>query len=427
MMRVFAVRLTAFFDPMKKIRLKNRHGHFGNTAGLAIIELMSDWKAFIGELADEFDDLSDNIRRRWRSFQGFDEPLTIIPYLGYGKAEKLLLGGRVLEDKGEIVARAEDGRRRNLANLYRRFATDEVAGARVRAIFKGVESEATTDDEGYFQIELNVAGAVALDEAPFQEIELELLEPVGANGLTARAAGQVLVPASSAVFGVISDLDDTVITTNVTSRLKMLVTVALRNEYTRMPFKGVAAFYAALGKGATGGENNPIFYVSSSPWNLYPFLNEFLKLHGIPRGPLFLKDFGDHTIFNSGDHGSHKLSAIEKILDTYAHLPFVLIGDSGEQDPEIYREVVIKYPGRIRAIYIRSIDTRPERLAAIDRLIAEIAETGCQLVLARDTEFAAAHAAAEKLIAPEELPKIREERREAEAAPRAQEIVDNIG
>lgn len=386
---------------------------------------MSDWKARIENLIEGVDDFSDKVRTRLRRIKGFDESLIIVPFLGYGSDRKFLLSGRVLADKGEVVSSETDGRRRNLVNLYKRFATDEVAGARVRARFQNIEREVATDDEGYFNLELNPEEPLAESDSPFREVELELLEPLRKDGQAVRAVARVLVPPATAAFGVISDLDDTVITTNVTNRLKMFLTVALLNEYTRMPFKGVAAFYRALQKGANGAENNPIFYVSSSPWNLYPFLTEFLKLHDIPLGALFLKDFGNHTIFNSGDHSTHKTSSIESILNAYPHLPFILIGDSGEKDPEIYREIVRKYPTRIRTIYIRSIDTKPERLAAIDKLIAEIAETGCQLLLAPDTEFAAAHAAAEKLISTTELPNIREEKKEAENAPKAQEIVEN--
>jgi phosphatidate phosphatase APP1 len=331
------------------------------------------------------------------------------------------VSGRVLEDKGEISTDIDDSRWANLQNMYRRFATDEIAGARVRIHFQSVESEAISDEEGYFNIELDTREA-AVGDALFQEVELELIEPASENLETARAVGQVLVPPASAKFGVISDLDDTVIITNVTNRLKMFLTVALLNEHTRLPFKGVAAFYQALQKGASGEENNPIFYVSSSPWNLYSPLTEFLRIHNVPLGALFLKDFGNHTIFSANDHQSHKLNCIETILNTYSHLPFVLIGDSGEQDPEIYREVVRKYPQRIRAVYIRSINTKDDRLAALDRLIGEISETGCQFVLAPDTVFAASHAAGEKLISTDALPLIREEKKEDEAAPSAREI-----
>lgn len=382
---------------------------------------MANWKLKIQDLVEEIDGVSDKLRMRLRRIGDFDDDLTIVPYLGYGTAEKFLVSGRVLEDKGAIEPSGADSRWDNLRNMYRRFATDEIAGARVLARFQNAESETIADAEGYFNLEVN-PGEYAVGDALFREVELELLEPTGADGRTARAVGRVLVPPATAKFGVISDLDDTVIVTNVTSRLKMFLTVALLNEHTRLPFKGVAAFYQALQNGATGAENNPIFYVSSSPWNLYSPLTEFLRIHNIPLGALFLKDFGNQTVFSASDHASHKLKSIETILDTYPHLPFVLIGDSGERDPEIYREVVRKYPVRIRAVYIRSIDTESERVAAIDRLIGEIAETGCQLVLAPDTVNAAVHAAAEKLISTDALAAVREEKLEDETAPSAREI-----
>lgn len=382
-----------------------------------------DWKSKLQNLVEEIDDFSDGLRVRLRNIGDIDEALTIVPYIGYGTADRVILSGRVLEDKGAINSNSENSRWENLRNLYRHFATDEIGGARVRARFQAIEQEVVTDKEGYFNLELN-AGEIHESESLFHEIELELVEPLLENGEPARSVGRVMIPPRRANLGIISDLDDTVIVTNVTDRLKMFLTVALLNEHTRMPFKGVAAFYKALQKGVSGADGNPIFYVSSSPWNLYAPLTEFLRIHNIPLGALFLKDFGNHTLLSSGDHRSHKLNNIEKILDTYPHLPFVLIGDSGEQDPEIYREVVKKYPQRIRVIYIRSINTKNERLAAIDKLIEEIAETGCQLVLASDTVFAAVHAAGEKLISIDALPLIREEKREDEVAPSANEIVD---
>lgn len=381
------------------------------------------WRTKIQNLVEEIDNFSDDLRTKLRKIGDFDDALTIVPYIGYGTTDKFLLSGRVLEDKGAVSPSGDDSRLDNLQNMYRRFATDEIPGARVRARFQSIEKEAITDNEGYFNVELNDFESID-SESLFHKIELELLEPMFNNGQPARAVGQILVPPPTARFGVISDLDDTVIVTNVTNRLKMLLTVALLNEHTRMPFEGVAAFYRALQSGASGAENNPIFYVSSSPWNLYPPLTEFLRIQNIPRGPLFLKDFGNHTVFASSDHHSHKLNSIELILNTYPHLPFVLIGDSGEQDPEIYREVVRKYPRRIRTIYIRSINTKPERLAAIDKLIVEIAETGCQLVLAPNTVYAAVHAAGEKLIAADALSYIREEKQEDETAPSAREITE---
>lgn len=381
---------------------------------------MARWKTKLSDFIEKIDQFSDALRIRWKQNKGYDKPLKIFPFLGYGSHEKICLRGRVFEDKGEIISTETDGRRRNLANLYRRFATDEIPFARVKARFRNVEKEFTADDEGYFQIELEHFAVENIAEL-FHDVEIELLAPLQNNGEAVRAAGQILVPPATAKFGVISDLDDTVITTNVTNKLKMLLTVALKNEHTRLPFKGVSAFYRALRKGLND-ENNPIFYVSSSPWNLYPFLTEFLKIHDIPRGALFLKDFGNHTIFNSSDHATHKTESIEKILNTYPQLNFVLIGDNGESDPQIYAEIVKKYPNRIKTIYIRSVRREAESLENLNKLIAEIAKSNVQLILAEDTEFAAVHAASEGLINIAELENIRAKRESDANLPKATEI-----
>ena len=328
-------------------------------------------------------------------------PLIVLPYDGFGNARELSLCGRVLKDEGFRPALDADRAWRNLVAMYKYFESDEVRGARVRARYRDLESEVTTDSEGYFSVTFQP------DEPPaaghWHEVTLELAAPARKT----TATGRVLVPSAAARFGVISDLDDTVIRSNVARKLRMLVALSLSNARTRKPFAGVAALYRALHAGAAGGEGNPIFYVSKSPWNLYVPLVEFLAHQGIPMGPLLLRDYGTHVLRSSANH---KARSISRILSTYPRLKFVLIGDSGEEDPEIYSEVVRRWPQRVRVIYIRSVSREPSRLAAIDRLIAEVRRTGCQLVLAADSEFAAAHAAGEGLIAPAALARIRREK-----------------
>ena len=321
---------------------------------------MPDFKSKIEHFFERIEGAVDDISLKRRQKRNFDNPLKIVPFFGYGTGVKIRIKGRILEDEGAIVSRAEDSVWRNIANMYRRFETDEIPFARVKAIFQNIEIETRADDEGYFTTEFS--NLEINSEKLWQEIGFELLEPVSLKHEKPIATGSFLTSPASAKFGVISDIDDTVMATNVINRLKMLITTIAANEHTRVPFEGVAAFYRALQKGACGAENNPIFYVSSSPWNLYGFLIEFMRKHEIPFGPLFLKDFGSHTIFNSGDHLGHKLENITHILETFTHLPFVLIGDSGEKDPEIYRHVIEKYPNRIRAVYIRNVNPHPERI-----------------------------------------------------------------
>src|SRR5690606_19421099 len=227
------------------------------------------------------------------------------------------------------------------------------------------------------------------------------------------ATAHVLAPPASARFGVISDLDDTVIRTDATSLVRMLRATLFHNAHTRLPFEGVAAFYRALHDGATRGEANPVFYVSSSPWNLFDLLVEFLQVRGIPLGPVMLRDWGISSATPLPTaHGPHKRSHIAQILSFYPHLPFLLIGDSGQEDPEIYRDIGAAHPERVLAIYIRNVARDPLRRKAVDALAKKVRSAGGTMVIAEDTYEAANHAAEHGWIDPARLAEIGRERRE---------------
>ncbi|HLL98483.1 MAG TPA: phosphatase domain-containing protein, partial [Rubrobacteraceae bacterium] len=231
---------------------------------------------------------------------------------------------------------------------------------------------------------------------------LELLHPPSPGGGPVRSTGQVLVPAD-AQFAVVSDIDDTVVRSSATNVLKMAWIVLLNNAHTRLPFEGVNAFYEALQRGAEGRDLNPIFYVSSSPWNIYDMLEDFLNVHGVPAGPLFLKDWSPFVL---GKHRAHKLGIIRRLLRTYPDLPFVLIGDSGEEDPEIYLQTVREHSGRIRAIYIRDV-TSAERDAEVQAIAREARSLGTEMTPVTHTAAAAEHAVSIGLIAPDAVKEIR--------------------
>jgi phosphatidate phosphatase APP1 len=84
---------------------------------------------------------------------------------------------------------------------------------------------------------------------------------------------------------------------------------------------------------------------------LYDFLVDFMDHHQLPRGPLLLRDIG----LREAPPIDHKTDAVLRLFETYAALPFVLIGDSGERDPDIYLSIATRYPDRVRAIYIRDL------------------------------------------------------------------------
>ena len=363
---------------------------------------MRSWKGMVvvagRALEERFDRLRFGLKRR----TGRIGPAEILPYRGHGTRDKLFLKGRVLELVGIVPPSASDSRRRNLRNMARRFWSSEIPHARVRASYGGHELAAVADEEGFFDLRLDLEEPLK-GGTGWRPVEIELLWPQAGEGSGARARASVLVPAG-ARFGVISDLDDTVIRSSVTDLLKMARIVLLSNAHTRLPFEGVADFYRALQLGPSGEDFNPIFYVSSSPWNLYDVLEDFLDVHGVPAGPLFLKDWSPTAL---RDRDRHKLGVIRTLLATYPDLPFVLIGDSGERDPEIYRQIVHEHPDRIRAIYIRDVTTE-ERDAAVHAIAGELKNIEVEMLLTANTVEAAEHAAKRGLISTNLFPASRE-------------------
>jgi phosphatidate phosphatase APP1 len=330
----------------------------------------------------------------WFGIQsGLVQSVMILPYKGFGNTNEIYFLGRVLRDRGISTSNLEDKKWQNFKKMYKRFMSWEIPRVQVKAEFQGITQTVTTDDEGYFEIHLQSPTPFNLN-SPWQDVNLELLDQVVNNQGKVRASNKVFIPLINTGFGVISDIDDTIVPTGATRLWTMLKTTFLGNAHTRLPFPGVVEFYQALAKGNADQVSHPFFYVSSSPWNLYDFLMEFLEIHGIPKGPLMLRDLGlSREQFIAGSHWEHKLKQVEKIFEIEKHLQFVLIGDSGQHDPEIYLQVVKDYPERVKIIYIRDIiASRQADLLAIE---AELKDLGVPMLLIKDTSEAASHAAAQ--------------------------------
>ena len=350
------------------------------------------WRERLLGLAAELEERVDAAMARRADRKGRRDPIVIHAYRGYGTNARVRLRGRVVEDEGIPLAGERDSALRNVLSAVRRFESDEVPGARVGVRFAGAVQELVTDAEGYFDTWIAPREALPGDKL-WHDAALELLAPRDPANPSPAAVGRVLVPPATAKFGIISDLDDTVVQTGATDVRALIRSVFIANARTRLPFAGVATLYQALQAGGEGGQNNPVFYVSSSPWNLYDVLAEFLAIREIPEGPIMLRDWGlSSRELLPTSHGSHKIDAIRDIIELYPTLPFLLIGDSGQEDPEIYREIVARYPSRILAIYIRNVTPGPARADRIRALAREVSEAHSELLLATDSGEVAAHA-----------------------------------
>lgn len=320
------------------------------------------------------------------------EPINIMPYYGFGSEHYVYVKGRVLEDEKVKQPKEGDSVLQHLKDTYKRYESDEIPGVKVRATFAGKQQEVETDNEGYFSFEFRPATALDYSKTG-NKVKLELLDHKTDDDRL-QAEAYVFAPGKDVEFGIISDIDDTVLVSNITHFLGRLKLMLLNNATERSPFPGIAGFLRALCKGSDGQGSNPLFFVSGSEWNLYDLLIHFFRSHDIPEGPLLLRDKG--TRFDRGKYetgaAEYKLDKIRHVLETYPNLNFICIGDSGEHDPETYLKIAKEYPGRIKGVYIRDV-TPDKRDKEVKKIAEQLRGQGVEMELVEETLTAAKHAA----------------------------------
>ncbi len=288
------------------------------------------------------------------------DPLQIITFQSYGTENHLYVKGRALEDEGIDLSKKSVFSL--LMNTYKRFETDEIKNAPlVLKLPNGIIIETETDNEGYFLIDKQIENLRKLtDDNGWLQYDISYKDgyfnrKINNNNIF---KGEILIPGEEIEFGVISDIDDTIVHTGLTSRFKWRVAknTLLKRAEKRVPLEGAAAFYQKLHLGKSGNNANPIFYVSHSPWNLYLYLEHFLKKNNFPKGPILLRDFVNPFAKKYKPEKPQKQKEIINLLGAYKDLKFILIGDSGEHDADIYLEIAENYPDRILAIYLRDVN-----------------------------------------------------------------------
>ncbi|WP_365677722.1 phosphatase domain-containing protein [Salinicola sp.] len=328
------------------------------------------------------------------------------PYRGYGSHTEAFIMGRVFRQPGRLMKWEKGGTARDLVDVTRRLVRHGVRDARVDIRLGATHATVTTDRDGYFHAHIDITHTLPAD-AIWHSVKLEVLSEDDAISTET----EIYIPPASTDLIVISDIDDTVMYTGVANKLKMLYRLFMEKADRRTAFPGVAALYRALYGGAEGNRKRPMLYVSRGPWSIYEVLEVFFNMNRIPVGPiLFLREWG-MTLKRPWPRKAedHKSDVICNMLSLYDTLPFILIGDSGQRDPEVYTEIVKMHPDRVRAIYIRKVDDDPERDAAIEALANEVKHAGCELILARDSVSIAEHALAKGYISEEGCEAVRED------------------
>ena len=321
------------------------------------------------------------------------DPLQIITFNSYGTDNHLYVRGRALED--ETIDLEQKGLWGLFVNSWKRFESDEIKHKAVKLVLpNGTVLKSETDNHGYFKFDEKISGLKAMTntegwlkfEISYDDVNIK--RTIQSNN---KFQGELLIPSSEAEYGVISDVDDTILHTGVASILKwrVLFNTIFTNAGERLPLEGAAEFYHLLHRGKSGDNANPIFYVSHSPWNLYRYLEFFIKTNNFPKGPILLRSF--KTIFTrkSRQVQPQKQKEILDILSAYPKFKFILIGDSGEHDADIYIEIAKAHPNQIIAIYLRSVKHK-RKMKRIEGLFKNFNQT--PVLLVRTSKEAINHA-----------------------------------
>lgn len=291
------------------------------------------------------------MEKLWRLF-GFTHQPTIKLYLGYGHAQHLVIYGHALSLAPLPRKHFSRFFLINLLALLRMFMVREIKGAVVRLRWQDKEVTAKSDTDGFVRLTWQSDSPPAYG---WHEITTEMLNKAG--NVIATGCASIVVPHSTQ-YAFISDIDDTFLISHSSNLRKRLSVLFTRNARTRKPFADVVRHYQLLATAQTTPEQpNPFFYVSSSEWNLYDYIMEFITINKLPKGVLLLntmKHLSDFLKSGQSGHGT-KFTRIVRVLEAFPKQKFVLLGDSSQQDPIIYESIVSYFPGRIHAVYIRDI------------------------------------------------------------------------
>lgn len=277
----------------------------------------------------------------------------LIIYPSYGDSSRAVVEGRVVEAHKARAATVEDGWLSNLKRNGRMMKNDERKRVKVLLSVAGRQLHAVTDGEGYFSTSLSGALADGWHKVSGQ---------LQGRKRETLAEGELLIVPSVNTVGVISDLDDTILVSDVLRKRKLLKNTFLKNPLQREAMPGAAQYIRSVAARNPQPEAAPVIYLSASPRQIQSNIRDFLRINDFPPGVLLTKRVSnDRNSDPLTDQVAYKTARIEDILARLPQVRFVLMGDDGESDPETYKAIAAKHPDRIEQVLIRHVNPDPKR------------------------------------------------------------------
>lgn len=289
-------------------------------------------------------------------------------YKGFGHENKLTISGHVLAVSSYPTTHYSKSIFRNIFHLFKLFFVKPVPGVPVVLKWNDQQVHAITEKDGFFRMEWVSDTSVP---AGLHNVRVDYLSPSG--DIIASGEGSFFVPHITQL-GIISDIDDTFLVSYSSTIFKRLWTLFTHNARSRRAFEGVREHYKLLEYAQTTDDNpNPIFYVSSSEWNLYDYLNEFITIQKLPQGIFLLNQLKQwYQLIKTGKTKHEgKFVRVVRIMEAFPKQQFILLGDNSQKDPEIYNTIVEHFSKRVFAVYIRNVaDHNEVSVSALQKRLA---------------------------------------------------------
>ncbi|MEI4270593.1 phosphatase domain-containing protein [Klenkia sp. LSe6-5] len=258
-----------------------------------------------------------------------------IPYPGYGSGGRVRVLGRVL-----LAPAGTHPESRLRIPGWQRFLTLEAPDAEVDVEVAGTRRRLTSDGDGLLDAVLEVDRP--LDGRPTVGVGMT------AGDRTATAPAHLA--STDAHRGVVCDIDDTVLVTEIAHPLRAAYRTFVQRSRNRRAVPGMADLLREV---TAGAEHVPVLYLSNGPWNLIGPLARFLERNGFPPGPLLLTDWGLQPDRWFRDGQAHKRSSLLRLAEDLPGVDWTLVGDTGEHDPALYEEFARAHPDRVAEILLR--------------------------------------------------------------------------
>ncbi|MDN3723712.1 App1 family protein [Aequorivita sp. SDUM287046] len=307
-------------------------------------------------------------------------------YRGYANDKELVVFGHVFKSWAPDKYRMDRRGIRHAVSVIHMFRIKPLENVEIKLKFRNLEVTTKTLADGYFRFTIPYTETLESGWHGYEIVckyyDFGIVE-----------TSELLKPFESKV-GVISDIDDTFLVSHSRNFLKKLYIILFKNINKRKIYKDVVPHYQALSRAGQENEtaSNSFFYVSSSEWNLYEFIDAFTRIHKLPKAVIKLKKIKtgitDFLFTGRGSH-DHKFEKIKDIIMFYPNLEYVLLGDDSQRDPPLYEKIVKIFPKNIKAVYIRQTSRRKKYKT--EKILKNIATMNVSTCYFKSSEEAIAH------------------------------------